>query len=155
MLVVLMLQIVLPVLNLFQELMEETQTTVQSAKPNTIRILPIVFVRHVTLHVMTVMIKPELVLLQNAQLAKRLELILLTVCLAEMGIMNLLLETPRDLIARLAISHVILAPVLSPRTVLETVHTGMLSLQLLLLVNPWIVHNVLTNSGNLCLAEIL
>ena len=69
--------------------------------------------------------------------------------------MNLLLETPQELIARLAISHVILAPVLSPRTVLETVNPRMLSLQLLLLVNPWIVHNVLTNTGSLCLAEIL
>ena len=68
-LVVLMLQIVLPVMTLLQELLERTKTTVQSAKPNTIRTLMIVFVRHVTLHVMTVMIKPELVLLQNAQLA--------------------------------------------------------------------------------------
>ena len=68
-LVVLMLQIVMPVLTLLQELLERIQTTVQSAKPNTIRILPIVFVRNVTFHVMAVMIKPELLLLQNAQLA--------------------------------------------------------------------------------------
>ena len=46
----------------------------------------------------------------------------MTVWFVEMGFINLLLETPQELIARLAISHVILAPVLSPRTVLETVN---------------------------------
>ena len=81
----------------------------------------IILVRHVLLHVMAVMMMAQL--LQTAKLAKRLELILMTVRFAQMGIIYLVLETAQDPFAQLAISHVTLAPrVLSPRTVLETVN---------------------------------
>ena len=75
-----MLQIVMPVLTLLQESLEETQTTVQRAKPNTIWILPMMFVRHAIPHVILAPVLTP----RDAQLAKRLEIMFRTVWFAEM-----------------------------------------------------------------------